>query len=929
MLNTPITPPRVPIIDPRTGLIDRAWYLFFLSLFQSTTTNANIPDVGPDNAGVTEQVSELNKALQSILVGPENAGVLEQLSELAKQSKAFQVGPTSSALLEQIAALRNEVQAFYLLPSNQASATSGVTSVDGSGGATGLTLTGGPITSSGTLTLGGTLAVASGGTGTATPALVAGTNVSITGAWPNQTINSSGGGSGMIYPGAGIANSTGSAWGTSYSTTGSGTVVLSTSPTLVTPILGTPTSGTLTNATGLPLTTGVTGILPILNGGTGTTTPALVAGTNITITGAWPNQTVNATGSGVTSFSAGTTGLTPATATTGVVTLAGILAVGNGGTGATTLDGADIVTKSGTQTITGAKTFTSPTNQFTGTNFYTTDGTSSNGYLFENIGYAAFGGTYGVVFGSGAYPGTGRVVVDNFGGLNTLRPYADNVTTLGTSVYRWANTYFTNSNLGTVQTGTWNGSPIGIAYGGTGLTTTPANGELDIGNGSGFTRTTLTAGSGVTITNSSGGISISATGAGGTITAVTGTAPVVSSGGTAPDISMAAATTSVSGYLTSTDWNTFNGKGTVTSVAALTLGTSGTDVSSTVATGTTTPVITFNLPSASATNRGALTAADWTTFNNKGSGTVTAVTGTAPVVSSGGATPAISMPAATTSVSGYLTSTDWTTFNNKGSGTVTSVSATVPSFLSVSGSPITTSGTLALTYSGTALPAANGGTGATTLTGAGIVTLTDTQTITGAKTLNNLTNQFTGTVYSTSDGTTSNGYLFENIGYAALGGTNGVVLGSGTYSGTGRIVVDVLGGLNTLRPYADNVTSLGTSVYRYTVVYATTGTINTSDATEKQQVRELNDAERRTAQRIKSLIRAFKWNEAVESKGDGARIHIGVMAQDVEAAFTAEGLDASKYGLFCRDTWDTLDGPPQTRLGVRYEELLAFVIGSL
>lgn len=79
------------------------------------------------------------------------------------------------------------------------------------------------------------------------------------------------------------------------------------------------------------------------------------------------------------------------------------------------------------------------------------------------------------------------------------------------------------------------------------------------------------------------------------------------------------------GLLSTADWITFNskGNGTVTSVAALTLGTTGTDVSSTVATGTTTPVITLNIPTASATNRGALSSANWTTFNNKigGSGT--------------------------------------------------------------------------------------------------------------------------------------------------------------------------------------------------------------------------------------------------------------------------------------------------------------------
>jgi len=73
------------------------------------------------------------------------------------------------------------------------------------------------------------------------------------------------------------------------------------------------------------------------------------------------------------------------------------------------------------------------------------------------------------------------------------------------------------------------------------------------------------------------------------------------------------------------------GAGSVSSVAALTLGTSGTNLSSTVANPTTNAVITLNVPTASATNRGALSAADWTTFNAKGSGSVTSVGGTGTV----------------------------------------------------------------------------------------------------------------------------------------------------------------------------------------------------------------------------------------------------------------------------------------------------------
>jgi hypothetical protein len=73
------------------------------------------------------------------------------------------------------------------------------------------------------------------------------------------------------------------------------------------------------------------------------------------------------------------------------------------------------------------------------------------------------------------------------------------------------------------------------------------------------------------------------------------------------------------------------------------------------------------------TSAGTGNTPTWTTPTT---GTVTSVTGTAPVVSSGGATPAISMAAANTTTNGYLTSTDWNTFNGKGSGTVTSVGGT-------------------------------------------------------------------------------------------------------------------------------------------------------------------------------------------------------------------------------------------------------------
>jgi len=95
------------------------------------------------------------------------------------------------------------------------------------------------------------------------------------------------------------------------------------------------------------------------------------------------------------------------------------------------------------------------------------------------------------------------------------------------------------------------------------------------------------------------------------------------------------------------------------------------------------------------------------------------LTGTVPIVNGG--TGASDAPTALTNLGAYPASNP----SGYGTGTVTSVAATVPSFLSVSGSPITTSGTLALTYSGTSLPVANGGTGVTSSSGANSVVLRD------------------------------------------------------------------------------------------------------------------------------------------------------------------------------------------------------------
>jgi hypothetical protein len=148
-----------------------------------------------------------------------------------------------------------------------------------------------------------------------------------------------------------------------------------------------------------------------------------------------------------------------------------------------------------------------------------------------------------------------------------------------------------------------------------------------------------------------------------------------------------------------------------------------------------------------------------------------------------------------------------------------------------------------------------------------------------------------------------------------------------------------------------NTIDLGSGTYKFDDVYATNGTIQTSDENEKQQIASLTDAEITAAKAISKLFKTFKWNDSVAEKGDAARKHTGVIAQKVEQAMSDAGLNAGDYAFFISVTWweadETYtddDGVEQTRTntyetaeeapegaternrkGIRYPQLLSFI----
>jgi len=212
-----------------------------------------------------------------------------------------------------------------------------------------------------------------------------------------------------------------------------------------------------------------------------------------------------------------------------------------------------------------------------------------------------------------------------------------------------------------------------------------------------------------------------------------------------------------------------------------------------------------------------------------------------------------------------------------------------------------------------------------------------------------------GAAFSFGIHSQSSGIGFYNVGFLALDGSGTAV---------------------------DNSKDVGSTSFRFDDIHATNGTIQTSDRNEKQDIEELSEAEQRVAVAAKSLLRKFRWKDRVAEKGDDARIHFGIIAQDLQAAFETEGLDAGRYAMFIysewweaytdvpaveavdavyetvtdeegnetqvlvseaveakeaytrTDTYDTEEEAPEgavkkSRMGVRYSELLAFIISAI
>lgn len=233
--------------------------------------------------------------------------------------------------------------------------------------------------------------------------------------------------------------------------------------------------------------------------------------------------------------------------------------------------------------------------------------------------------------------------------------------------------------------------------------------------------------------------------------------------------------------------------------------------------------------------------------------------------------------------------------------------------------------------------------------------------------------QFNRIIAASKTGTSTNADKVLVIDQQSNANGNGLVIGGG--SGTFKSATQIdfatnptgtsLGGTVRMRiadygvrPYADNTYTFGQSAYRWTTGFFASGISTTSDQRLKTDVLELSAAEKCVATELKGLIRRYKFTESVAEKGESARYHFGVIAQQVKETFEAHGLIAEDYGILCHDTWGNEYEPVigtreivndqgeatledydtgATRLvlaagdrySIRYDELLCFIIAAI
>jgi len=235
----------------------------------------------------------------------------------------------------------------------------------------------------------------------------------------------------------------------------------------------------------------------------------------------------------------------------------------------------------------------------------------------------------------------------------------------------------------------------------------------------------------------------------------------------------------------------------------------------------------------------------------------------------------------------------------------------------------------------------------------------------------NITGDFTARYLSSTGGVYQNiGTAVQTIWYETDGGSNnkrwnhyvdgGVyyfVISNDDTSGSktcmqfqrsANVATFVGFGANTLA-LVDNAYTLGGGSNRWTTVYATTGSINTSDETLKTPFESISPELKTAAIKIIKEIGSYKWLDAVEAKGEEeARIHIGLTSQKVQSLLAEAGVDPDKYAMFCRDElvdpvtetdFSDPDNPVQIkkkkprkkkyRYGLRYDQVILLALAAI